>query len=265
MSDPNAPGSVPPTSAHDTRTRSPAVGHADVRRSERPTPPAGVPSLPDGTPGRPTEATTQMPVAGAGVPPGMPPGTGFGDPLDDEPPTPWYKQPGPVIAIIIVLAAIGGLIAWLILGGDDDDPVASAESSLLVLEVTDETGASLDAGFIVNVDGPAASQFVYTWIQPASAVAGEVAGDSTGSDGVVEFEWEPTGVDSDPTTWAATVAIAQQIPAGWTPPGPIVECVLERPDAAGHRRVDGHRRRRARCGGRPDRQLHVPELPVPRR
>ena len=162
--------------------------------------------------------------------PETPPGTGFGEPLGSEPPTPWYKKPVPIIAAVVVVAAVAGLIAWLFFGGDDD-PVASAESSLLVLEVTDETGASLDAGFIVDVQGPVTRPADYTWIQPASTVAGELAGDSTGSDGRVEFEWEPAGVDSDPTTWAATVTIAQNVPAGWTPPGPIVDCVLDRPDS----------------------------------
>ena len=127
-------------------------------------------------------------------------------------------------------AAIGGVIAWLFFSGDDDDPVASPESSLLVLEVTDETGAPLDTGFIVGVNGPAGSQSDYTWIQPEGATPGDVAGDSSGSDGRVEFEWQPAGADSDPATWAATVSIAQQIPAGWTPPGPIVDCVLARAD-----------------------------------
>lgn len=214
MSDPNAPGSVPPDEPFMPPTR-----EADI-----------APPLPDGAPIYP-EATTQMPVAGdaGAMPPGTPPGTGFGEPFGSEPPTPWYKKPVPIIAAIVVVAAIAGLIAWLIFGGDDD-PAASADSSLLVLEVTDETGASVDAGFFVDVQGPAAAPSDYTWIQPESAVAGELAGDSTGSDGRVEFEWGPAGVESDSTTWAANVTIAQQVPAGWTPPGPIVDCVLDRPD-----------------------------------
>ena len=159
-------------------------------------------------------------------------GTGFGDPADNEPPAPWYKKPGPLIAALVALVAIVGGLAWLFLGGDDDDdPAATAESSLLVFEVTDETGESVDAGFIVEVVGPPEAPSDYTWIQPTDGVPGEIAGDNTGSDGRVEFEWEPAGVDSDPLTWAATVSIAQQVPAGWTPPGPIVDCVLARPDA----------------------------------
>jgi uncharacterized surface protein with fasciclin (FAS1) repeats len=197
----------------------------------------GGPTLPQGEPASPA-ATTQMPVtagaaagaaAAGGTPPGTPPGTGFGGPAGDQPPTPWYKKPAGVIAVVVVLAAIAGLVAWLFFGGDDDS-VATAESSLLVLEVTDEAGAPLDAGFIVDVTGPAGSETDYTWVQPESALPGEPGGDSSGSNGRVEFEWEPTGANSDALTWAATVSMAQQIPAGWTPPGPIVDCVLARPD-----------------------------------
>ncbi len=175
-----------------------------------------------------------MPVTGAagGVPPGQPPETGYADPYapEPEPETPWYKKPGPLFALLVVLLAVGGLIAWLLLAGDDD-PAASPDSSLLVLEVADETGAPLDTGFIVGVNGPPDAPADYVWLQPDTAVAGELAGDSTGSDGRVEFEWQPTGLDSDASTWAATVSFVQQVPAGWTPPGPLVDCVLARADA----------------------------------
>jgi uncharacterized surface protein with fasciclin (FAS1) repeats len=245
MSDPNVPGSAPADEPFMPPTPEPGVA------AGTPTPPFGTPQPADGAPTLPQitplsdpapasdpasgspEATTQMPVTGGAgaVPPGTPPLTGYGEPLGSEPPTPWYKKPAMIIAAIVVVAAVAGLVAWLlVVGGDDDDSVATAESSLLVLEVTDETGASVDAGFIVDVKGPATAVSDYTWIQPESAVAGQLAGDSTGSDGRVEFEWEPAGLESDPTTWAATVTITQQVPAGWTPPGPIVDCVLDRPD-----------------------------------
>jgi len=181
-----------------------------------------------------------MPISGAasgpprGMPPGPPPGTGFDEPAGRKPSTPWYKKPGPLFALLVVLLAIGGAVAWLFLsgggGGGDDEPAASPESSLLVIEVTDETGAPLDTGIIVGVNGPAGSEFDYTWIQPVTAVPGEIAGASTGSGGRLEFEWQPAGATSDPATWAATVSAAQQVPAAWTPPGPIVDCVLSRAD-----------------------------------
>ena len=233
MSDPNVPGSVPPVPPSTPPTPGPAAPDPLVPPPPAaPTLPEGAPTLPEGAPTYP-EATTQMPVtAGAGgLPPGTPPNTRLAEPVGKQPPTPWYKKAGPLIAAVVVVAAIAGLVAWLFFSGDDEeDPVASAESSLLVLQVTDETGAPLDTGFVVGVNGPAAAQADYTWIQPESAVPGDVALDNTGSDGSVEFEWEPAGAESDPLTWAATVTIAQQIPAGWTPPGPIVECVLARAD-----------------------------------
>jgi uncharacterized surface protein with fasciclin (FAS1) repeats len=251
MSDPNVPGSVPPDEPFMPPTAEPDVAPpgASTPPFGTPQPTDGEPTLPeirpmsdpapfsDAAPGQHTapsypSATTQMPVTGdaGAMPPGTPPGTGFGGPLGSQPPTPWYKKTAPIIAAIVVVAAAAGLIAWLLFGGGDDDSSASAESSLLVLEVADETGASVDAGFIVDVKGPTTAPSDYTWIQPESVVAGQVAGDSTGSDGRVEFEWEPAGAESDPTTWAANVTIAQQVPAGWTPPGPIVDCVLDRPD-----------------------------------
>lgn len=239
MSDPNTPGSVPPSEPFTPPVPEPdLVPGAPTSPFGAPQPADGVPTLPETSPlpgDAPVypEATTQMPVTGnaGAIPPGTPPGTGFGAPFGNEPPAPWYKKPVPIIAAIIVVAAAAGLIAWLLFGGGDDDSAASAESSLLVLEVSDETGAAVDAGFIVNVTGPTTAPSDYTWIQPESAVAGQPAGDSTGSDGRVEFEWEPAGGASDPTTWAADVTVAQQVPAGWTPPGPVVDCVLDRPDA----------------------------------
>jgi len=195
--------------------------------------------LPEAAPSRP-DATTVMPISGAasgpprGMPPGPPPGIGFDEPAAEKPGTPWYKKPGPLFVLLVVLLAIGGAVAWLFLsgggGGDDDEPVASPESSLLVIEVTDQTGTPLDTGVIVGVNGPAGSEFDYTWLQPVSTVLGEAAGASTGSGGRVEFEWQPAGANSDPTTWAATVSAVQVVPAGWTPPGPIVDCVLSRAD-----------------------------------
>lgn len=245
MSDPNAPGSVPPDEPISPPTLPKIVPMSDDEPLPGDAPASDEASLPEtalvaettppaGSAPIYPEATTQMPVAGAfgAMPPGPPPGTGFGEPLGSEPPTPWYKKPAPILAAIVVVAAIAGLIAWLLFGGgDDDDPVATAESSLLVLEVTDETGTAVDTGFIIDVQGPATAPADYTWIQPESAVAGQLAGDSTGSDGRVEFEWEPAGAASDPTTWAANVTLAQKVPAGWTPPGPIVDCILDRPDS----------------------------------
>jgi uncharacterized surface protein with fasciclin (FAS1) repeats len=214
MSDPNAPGFVPPPLPDPVLPEAqPGIPSGE-----------GVPPLPD--------ATAQMPVtdAAGGTPPGTPPGTGLDGPAEDEPGAPWYKKPGPLFALLLALLAVGGIIAWAVLGGGDDEPVASPGSSMLVFSVTDETGQPLDTGFIVGVTGPAGSEADYTWLRPEGAVPGDVAGNSAGSDGRVEFEWKPAGANSDAATWAATVTVVQQEPAGWAPPGPIVDCVLARPD-----------------------------------
>jgi uncharacterized surface protein with fasciclin (FAS1) repeats len=188
------------------------------------------PTLPEATTQMP--ATQMAPLAAGALPPETPLMQSAPEPVGAYAPTPWFKKPGAVIVALIAVAAIAGGIAWLFFGGGgDDEPKASPESSLLILEATDETGAPLDVGFIVGVDGPAEAQFDYTWIQPPTGVLGEAVGDSTGSDGRVEFEWQPAGIESDATTWPATVTVVQSIPAGWTPPGPIVDCTLERPDA----------------------------------
>ena len=227
MSDPDAPGAVPPPS--------------NPLSSGSPTPPMGSP-IPPGATEPPvswaaTEPTAHMPTTeagmGSGLPPGTPPGTPYEDPYEDpygepEPDEadPWYKRPGPLALLLVVLLALGGLIAAFLLSGGDDD-VASPGASLLSIELTDQTGASIDAGFIAAVTGPLGSETAYSWIRPADAVPGELAGDSTGDDGTVAFEWAPDDT-VDATTWAATVTVLQSLPAELTPPGPLVECVLQR-------------------------------------
>lgn len=194
-------------------------------------PPSAVPSEPSGDLGSlaadPTEVMpTTDPAAGAGVPPTEPPGAPE-DPLGDEPPpTPWYKKPGPVAALIVVVLAILGLLAWLIFGGDDDDDEATATSTFLAFETTDEAGNAIDVGFAVAVEGPADAAQSFVWLRPDGVPPGDIAGDSTGSDGRVEFEWEPDDTVADATTWASTVTVVAQVPPGWTPPGPNVDCVL---------------------------------------
>ncbi|MGE5211932.1 MAG: fasciclin domain-containing protein, partial [Acidobacteriota bacterium] len=198
------------------------------------------PTPPTGTPVPPPDATTVMPATqpggGAAVPPGTPPGSppGMPDPYGrpdgpvDGPP--WYKRPGPLFAVLLVLLAFGGVIAWLVVGGDDDEP-ASPESSRLVIETRDATGAALDRGFLIDVRGPSGSEAAYQWINPESGTPGQITGDGTGSDGKVDFEWQPDDSVADPATWSATVTVVESIPPGWTPPGPLVDCDLQRVDS----------------------------------
>jgi uncharacterized surface protein with fasciclin (FAS1) repeats len=171
-----------------------------------------------------------QPGSGAAVPPGQPPGAPgaadpYGRPGDPDDVTPWYKRPGPLFALLLVLLAIGGLIAWLLLSGDDDDEPASPESSRLTLEARDATGAALDRGFLIEVAGPAGSETSYRWLRPDDATPGQIAGDGTGSDGRVDFEWQAFR-----GAGAATVDVVESVPPGWTPPGPLIDCDLQRID-----------------------------------
>ncbi len=200
-----------------------------------PPPPMGEPTLPSAPPagdaGSPMEPTTQMPatdpMAVDGVPPVDPPDAPLDPNEDPGEPKPWYKKPGPVAALVVVVLAILGLLGWLIFGGSDSDDAATATSSLLTIEATDSTGTSLDIGFVIDVVGPADSPTSFVWLRPSDGKPGESAGDSTGSDGRVNFEWEADDTVADPANWTSTASIVAKVPPGWTPPGPIVDCVLK--------------------------------------
>ncbi len=220
----------PPTEPLPTTPGSPAVS------------PPGLPQQSPSAAG--VEPTTKMPAtdappsdlpvdvdglgpgAAAGMPPVEPPDAPVDPNEDPDEVVPWYKKPGPVAALVIAVLLIGGLVAWLLLGGDDDSDQASATSTFLVFETTDETAAKIDVGFIVDVTGPADAPKAYVWLIPDGASPGETAGASTGSDGRVAFEWEADDTVADPASWQSTVTAVAQVPAGWTPPGPNVDCVL---------------------------------------
>ena len=205
-----------------------------------PPPPTDAPTLPTNEPISEAEPTTVMPaagaaatgiVAGSGMPP-VPPGgqPPPGAPLDPESEdVPWYKRPGPLAAMIIGGLLLLALIIWLIFGGSDDDK-SDPGANLLIIETVDESGAAIDRGFIADVIGPADQPNAYTWLLPTGSSAPDSAGGTTGSSGRLEFSWMPTDDVSDPAAWASTIRLVEQIPPDWTPPGPIVDCVLERAD-----------------------------------
>ncbi len=190
----------------------------------------------------PTPPTEPMPVtpadaaapAGDGVPPAAP-----GAPVPPVPPgdadtvleleddRPWYRSPAGIVGIIVAVAALLGLGAWLIWGGDDDEP----EPGVATLELTalDPSGATLDRGFTATVVGPADSPAAFEWILP-TAGSGEERGGTTGSDGVITFSWAPDETVEDPDAWESRIVVTELIPAGFTPPGPTVPCVLQRVD-----------------------------------
>jgi len=201
-----------------------------------PTPPAGSTPPSDAVPptlptdaSAPLDPTTQMPAtepgAADGVPP-VPPGGAPGDAdamPDDE--VPWYKKPVAIAIMVVVALAALGLLAWFIWGGDDDE--ASSTSTLLILETTDETGSEIDVGFIVSVVGPAESPTSFEWLRPDAVAPGETAGASTGTDGRVDFEWQADDSVAEPEAWLATVSAVVDVPAGWVPFGPVIDCVSD--------------------------------------
>jgi len=207
----------------------------DAPGTPTPPPPPAPPTDPSGDLGSlAAEPTDVMPVtdpaAGGAVPPTDPPGAPedpLGEPGEDpDAATPWYKKPGPIAALVIVVLAILALLGWLIFGGGDDEDEASATSTFLAFETVDSIGNPTDVGFAVAVEGPAGSESSFVWLRPDGVPPGDIAGESTLSDGRVEFEWEPDSTVADPAAWTSTVTVVAQVPPGWTPPGPNVDCVL---------------------------------------
>ncbi len=187
------------------------------------------------------EATTQYPTlppttAMPPIDPAAPGGPGFPtDPYDpfgpeEEEPTPWYKRPAAIAVLVIVFLLLAGLIAWLIFAGDDDDDVGP-DSSRLIIELSDGTGQPVDRGMLATVVGPPGEETAFEWTEPDDAPDGATAGGPTGTDGRIDFEWEiDDEIVTDPSAWAATVTVTETIPAGWSTPGPTIECALQRPD-----------------------------------
>ena len=221
----------------DPKLPDPTGAGAPPPEPGQPTPPAGSPAPSDAVPptlpsdaSAPMDPTTQMPAtepgAGEGVPP-VPPGDAPGDAdsiPEDE--VPWYKKPGPIAIMVLVALAILALLAWFIWGGDDDDG-ATATSSLLILETTDETGSEIDVGFIVSVVGPAEAPTSFEWLRPDGVAPGEAAGANTGTDGRVDFEWQADESVAEPEAWQSTVSAVVNVPAGWVPFGPVIDCVRD--------------------------------------
>lgn len=114
---PPLPPDAPPTGSSDL----PPIGSERDPDPTRVMPPAG----------GEYEPTTAMPPTGGGPydpgppyggGPGGPGGPGGDEPEFDGEPVPWYRQPGPLAALIAGIAAVVlGLIALLVWTADDDD------------------------------------------------------------------------------------------------------------------------------------------------
>ena len=143
-------------------------------------------------------------------------------------PVPWYKKPGGIAMLVIGALLIVGLIFGLIWASSDDDAEVVAASVVFVPK--DATGAGLDRGFLAEVTGTSDFPNSYVWVEPNAAPGlGGIAGSTDGSDRVT-FAWAPAAEVIEPEAWTSTITLVGSSPAGFTPPGPVVECVLARPD-----------------------------------
>ena len=143
-------------------------------------------------------------------------------------PVPWYKKPGGIAMIVVGVLLLGGLIFGLIWASSDDD--AEVVTASVVFVPKDPTGAGLDQGFLAEVTGTSDFANSYVWVEPNAAPGLDgIAGSTDGSDRVT-FAWAPAAEVVEPAAWTSTITLVGSAPAGFTAPGPVVECVLARPD-----------------------------------
>ena len=150
-------------------------------------------------------------------------------PEEIELPIPWYKKPGGIAALVVGALLVAGLIFGIIwaTGGDDDAEVVTAQ---VVLLPKDSTGAGLDQGFVADVTGTSDFPKSYIWLEPETAAGIEGVSGSSGDSDRVTFAWAPAADVTEPRDWTSTITLVGNSPGGFTPPGPVVECVLARPD-----------------------------------
>jgi uncharacterized surface protein with fasciclin (FAS1) repeats len=188
-----------------------------------PTPPNPSAPVPPPPPDAPTEVMPLTP------PPDAAPGTVPVTPEEVDLPVPWYKKPGGIAAIVIGALLVIGLIFGLVWagGGDEDDDV---EAARVVLLAQDATGAALDQGFLAEATGTSDDPNSFNWLEPDTAAGIEGVEGTTGDSGRITFAWAPDAAVAEPEAWTSTISIVGNSPAGFTPPGPVVDCVLARPD-----------------------------------
>ena len=200
------------------------VGCHTVRMTDSDPTAPGAPTPP--APGSTPPPPGAIPAAGDGVPPMPPPGA----PVDGEggADVPWYKTPLGIAGLILGGLLIVALLIWLFWGsGDDDGEVVSAR---VVFETKDPSGAALDRGFVADVQGTSEFPQSFIWLEPQSAPGPEGIGSTTGDSGRITFAWAPAAEVVEPSLWTSTITLVENAPAGFTPPGPVVECVLSRPE-----------------------------------
>ena len=218
---PPAPGSTPPPPPPTDAPTEPVPttpGDAEGAAASETAPTETMPATPP-PPGA-------IPATGDGVPPVPPPDAPVDGEEGDD--VPWYKTPLGIAGLILGGLLIVALLIWFFWGnGDDDGEVVSAR---VVFETKDPSGAALDRGFVADVQGTSEFPQSFIWVEPQSAPGPEGIGSTTGDSGRITFAWGPAAEVVEPSLWTSTITLVENAPAGFTPPGPVVECVLERPE-----------------------------------
>jgi uncharacterized surface protein with fasciclin (FAS1) repeats len=143
-------------------------------------------------------------------------------------PQPWYKKPLGIGMLVVGALLLAGLIFGLVWAGGDDD--AEVVAARVVFLPKDSTGAGLDRPFFADVIGTSEFPSSFVWLEPGTFPGPEGIGGSSAGSGRMEFAWAPAADVVEPEIWTSTITIVGSSPAGFAPPGPVVECVLSRPE-----------------------------------
>jgi uncharacterized surface protein with fasciclin (FAS1) repeats len=194
-----------------------------------PTPPADLPPIgsdPDPTrvmaPTQGDVPTTAMPAPGGpydgGPPYGGPPGGGGGDgePPYEPDPVPWYRQPGPLAALIAGIAAlIVAIIALIVWTGDDDDRISGETLPSIATSSSTTTSSVPDTTTTTSSTLPATTTTTTTTTSTTTTTTTAPTTTTTAP---------PTTTTTLPptTTAAPTTTVAPTTPPTTPPPLPVV-------------------------------------------
>jgi hypothetical protein len=140
----------------------------------------------------------------------------------------WGKKPLGIGALVLDAILPAGPPFGLIFAGDDDErDVVAAE---VVFVTKDSIGASLVRGLIAEVSSTSDFPNSYVWLEPDAAPGPATIGGSTDDPGRVVFAWAPAAEVVELDSSASIITFAGNSPAGFAAPGPVVECLLARPE-----------------------------------
>jgi uncharacterized surface protein with fasciclin (FAS1) repeats len=164
------------------------------------------------------DATTQMPAAFAGPPPGT-----------EAPLKPWYRRRGPQVALGLGLLTLLGLGGFLLYQSLEDD--APRTVSVLRFDRTDVDGNPIERDVIGTVIGQTGDEEQFLWLNPANVPATEPALVRTNSStGRALFRWTPLTDVEIPAEWMSTITLTEVFAAEESLSASEFVCSLERRD-----------------------------------